>query len=87
MGKDIPGSPVTDEGQFPLGGIAWELNYRGELDFMHQVLAQEESRSVHVEDGWLYFLHGWTQVVAEVLHITIDEAMFGRLAALASSVR
>src|SRR5207248_699095 len=33
MGKDRPGSPITDEGVFPLHGIAWELNYRGKLDF------------------------------------------------------
>ena len=45
MGKDTPGSPVTNAGLFPRGGIAWEFNYRGELDFMHQALAQGESRS------------------------------------------
>ena len=44
MGKDTPGSPVTSAGQFPPGGIAWEFNYRGELDFLHQALAQVESR-------------------------------------------
>jgi len=38
---------------------------------MHQALAQRESGGVHVEDGWLYFLHGWTQVIAEVLCVTI----------------
>jgi len=87
MGKDTPGSPVTDAGLFPLNGIAWEFNYRGELDFMHQALAQVESRNIRVEDGWLYFLHGWTQVVAQVLHIDLDEALFRRLAAAAESVR
>jgi len=87
MGKDTPGSPITDAGLFPLNGIAWEFNYRGELDFMHQALAQVESRNIRVEDGWLYFLHGWTQVVAQVLHIDLDEALFRRLAAAAESVR
>ena len=24
-----------------------------------------------IEDGWMYFIHGWTQVVAEVFHIPI----------------
>jgi len=24
-----------------------------------------------VEDGWTYFIHGWTQVIAEVFHIDI----------------
>jgi shikimate dehydrogenase len=32
MGKDRPGSPVTDSGLFPEDGLVWELNYRGELD-------------------------------------------------------
>jgi shikimate dehydrogenase len=87
MGKDRPGSPVTDAGLFPANGIAWELNYRGELDFMHQALAQKETRNVTVEDGWLYFLHGWTQVIAQVLHVDIDAETFRRLADLAETVR
>lgn len=86
MGKDLPGSPITDQGLFPIGGIAWELNYRGELGFLHQALAQRETRHVRVEDGWLYFLHGWTQVIAEVLKVRIDEAMLQRLAAVAGAV-
>ena len=40
MGKDLPGSPITDGGLFPIGGVAWELNYRGELQFLRQALAQ-----------------------------------------------
>jgi shikimate dehydrogenase len=87
MGKDRPGSPVTDAGLFPANGVAWELNYRGELNFMHQALAQRETRNVTVEDGWLYFLHGWTQVIAQVLHVDIDAETFCRLADLAETVR
>ena len=86
MGKDLPGSPITDGGLFPIGGIAWELNYRGELGFLHQALAQREARQVRVEDGWLYFLNGWTQVIAEVLKVRIDEAMFQRLAVVAGEI-
>lgn len=87
MGKDTPGSPLTSSGLFPRKGIAWEFNYRGELDFMHQALAQVSSREVHVEDGWLYFVHGWTQVVAQVLHIDLTLDVFARLEAAASQVR
>lgn len=87
MGKDIPGSPITDAGLFPLDSIAWELNYRGELDFMHQALRQRDSRGVKVEDGWVYFVHGWSQVIAQVYHLDIDDAMFNRLSQLALSVR
>jgi len=87
MGKDRPGSPVTDNGLFPCDGVAWEINYRGELDFWHQAKAQEENRSVTVEDGWLYFLYGWTQHIAEVLHIDMDQETFNGLAELASGLR
>jgi shikimate dehydrogenase len=83
MGKDLPGSPVTDLGIFPENGIVWELNYRGELDFLHQAQAQQASRQLTVEDGWLYFLHGWTQVIAQVLHLRIEGALFERLAEIA----
>ncbi len=87
MGKDTPGSPITDQGRFPLNGIAWDFNYRGELDFLRQARAQTPERHLRVEDGWLYFLHGWTQVVAQVLHIDLTPALFSRLAALAETVR
>lgn len=87
MGKDTPGSPVTDAGLFPRNGIAWEINYRGELDFWHQAFTQQKTRNVLVEDGWLYFLHGWTQVIAEVLHIDIDEPTFTKLAEIAEDLR
>lgn len=87
MGKDTPGSPITDEGLFPHNGIAWEFNYRGELDFMHQALRQAEARNVYVEDGWVYFLHGWSQVIGEVLDIEITDELFERLDKAAASTR
>lgn len=87
MGKDTPGSPVTDEGIFPKNGIAWEFNYRGELDFLHQAMQQVNSRNLLVEDGWVYFLHGWSQVIAEVLHIELTPELFNELNIAASSVR
>jgi len=86
MGKDLPGSPVTNDGVFPMDGIAWELNYRGELEFLHQALAQHESRRLTVEDGWLYFLHGWTQVIAQVMRLEIEGPLFERLAEVASRI-
>jgi shikimate dehydrogenase len=87
MGKDTPGSPVTDNGLFPMEGVAWEFNYRGELDFMHQALAQRRQRRLVIEDGWLYFLHGWTQVIAQVLHFEITDDLFNCLEAVANVVR
>jgi shikimate dehydrogenase len=87
MGKDTPGSPITWEGKLPINSISWEFNYRGELDFLHQSLAQVDSRKVKVEDGWLYFVHGWTQVVAQVLHFDLTRELFDQMNQAASSVR
>lgn len=72
LGKDRPGSPLTNKGLFPNDSLVWELNYRGELDFMHQAIVQKKSRNLHVEDGWIYFIHGWTQVIGEVFDVDID---------------
>ncbi|HEV7624134.1 MAG TPA: shikimate dehydrogenase [Amnibacterium sp.] len=89
LGKDAPGSPLTDEARFPKGGYAWDLNYRGRLVFLDQSRAQESAVDLTVEDGWTYFLHGWTQVIAEVFHIAIPARgpSFDRLSDLARSTR
>lgn len=71
LGKDRPGSPLTDAACFPENALVWELNYRGERLFMHQAEAQAESRGVKVIDGWMYFIYGWTQVIADVFHTEI----------------
>jgi shikimate 5-dehydrogenase len=68
LGKDGPGSPITDAASFPTGGLAWDFNYRGELEFLRQARRQASDRSLHVEDGWLYFIYGWLSVIAEVFH-------------------
>ncbi|EYD74293.1 hypothetical protein Rumeso_04157 [Rubellimicrobium mesophilum DSM 19309] len=72
LGKDAPGSPLTDAGRFPEGGVAWDLNYRGDLVFLRQARAQAADQGLQVEDGWTYFIHGWTQVIAEVFGVAID---------------
>ncbi len=87
MGKDTPGSPITNAGQFPQNGIAWEFNYRGELDFMHQALCQVESRQLRVEDGWVYFVHGWSQVVGQVLDVEITPQLFDKLDKVAATTK
>ena len=71
LGKDAPGSPASNAVQFPENGIVWDLNYRGDLLFLNQARAQASLRGLSIEDGWSYFLHGWTQVIAEVFHIDI----------------
>jgi shikimate 5-dehydrogenase len=87
MGKDSPGSPLTDDGVFPERGLAWELNYRGDLVFLEQARRQEAERSLTVEDGWIYFLHGWSAVVAEVFDLALTDELFAELDRAASSLR
>lgn len=72
LGKDAPGSPLTDAAVFPYLGIAWDLNYRGDLVFLDQARRQQAARDLTIIDGWTYFIHGWTQVIAEVFDIRID---------------
>ncbi|WP_028562823.1 shikimate dehydrogenase family protein [Paenibacillus pinihumi] len=87
LGKDRPGSPLTDSAVFPQGSLVWELNYRGELDFMKQAQAAAASQSLTVEDGWIYFLHGWTQVIAEVFHLELTQERFDRIEQLSAAIR
>jgi shikimate 5-dehydrogenase len=89
LGKDAPGSPITDAAVFPQDGLVWEFNYRGDLVFLRQARAQEPSRHLRIEDGWIYFIHGWTRVIAEVFHVDIpvQGPRFDELSRMAALVR
>lgn len=87
MGKDRPGSPITHAAHFPVQGVAWELNYRGALDFMQQALRQQAERNLTVADGWVAFLHGWTGVIAQVLDVEITPVLFQQMAEVAAQYR
>ena len=87
LGKDYPGSPLTDGVVFPRETIVWEFNYRGSLEFLHQARAQQEAKSLQVIDGWRYFIHGWSQVIADVFALDLTSELIEELAAVAESVR
>lgn len=87
MGKDSPGSPITDDAIFPERALVWELNYRGELDFLHQAERQQKARGLAVEDGWRYFIHGWACVVEEVFDVAMTPQVVRDLSRLALVVR
>jgi shikimate dehydrogenase len=87
LGKDRPGSPVAASALFPRHGYVWEFNYRGSLEFLHQATAQRDERALTIVDGWRYFIHGWSQVVAEVFGIVLDAPTVQRLAAAAEVAR
>jgi len=87
LGKDRPGSPITDSASFPQGAVAWELNYRGDLVFLAQARAQADAAALTTVDGWTYFLHGWTRVIAEVFDVEIPTSgpLFESLSRMALS--
>jgi shikimate 5-dehydrogenase len=88
LGKDSPGSPITDA-EFPFGAIAWDLNYRGDLLFLEQARRQAADRSVQAVDGWGYFLHAWIRHIAKVYDLLPShlETTFERLATAAAAAR
>ncbi len=89
LGKDAPGSPLTDNVQFPMNGFVWDYNYRGDLYFLKQAKSQQIKKKLQIEDGWVYFLHGWTRVIAEVFHINIPTSgpKFEEISKIALKVR
>jgi len=87
LGKDRPGSPFTNKVMFPRGGLVWDFNYRGSLEFLHQAAAQQADRDLTLEDGWRYFIHGWSQVVADVFDIAMPPETVVELARVAAVIR
>ena len=85
MGKDTPGSPISAAAQLPSEAIAWDLNYRGELEFLRIAEQQTDTHGVRVADGWRYFLHGWTEVIAEVFEFELTPERFDQLADVAQA--
>ena len=87
MGKDVPGSPLGPAARFPPRSAVWELNYRGELEFLRRARAQERELELHVEDGWRYFVIGWAAVIEEVFQRPIGATELERLSELAAPAR
>ena len=89
LGKDAPGSPLTNAVVFPEQAVVWEFNYRGDLLFLEQARNQEKNRRLQVEDGWVYFLHGWTRVISDVFDVDIPVSgpVFDELSRIASISR
>lgn len=87
LGKDRPGSPLTDDAVFPNKSLVWEINYRGDLRFMYQAEEQREAHNLTVIDGWKYFIYGWTAVISEVFHIPIEGETLDKCDEIASQFR
>jgi len=87
MGKDVPGSPLSGRARFPVGALVWDLNYRGDLGFLRQAREQAGARGLELHDGWRYFLHGWSQHIAQVYDLELAPPLFERLATAAEPLR
>jgi len=87
VGKDLPGSPLSPNARFPDYGVVWELNYRGDLQFLRQARDQEQERHLIIGDGWQYFLLSWSLIVGLVFDAPVDQNTFARLAEAAEASR
>ncbi|MBI3665428.1 MAG: shikimate dehydrogenase [Acidobacteria bacterium] len=83
VGKDRPGSPITAAARFPVDTTAWDFNYRGELLFLDYARAQQ----IRTIDGWEYFLHGWSQIMARVLGFDLTPELFAAMKKTAEMLR
>ena len=68
-------------------GVARELRHSGRLDASFHGCATDKSRSPLIEDGWRYFVHGWSQVVADEFDIPMPREAVAELARMAASIR
>lgn len=87
LGKDRPGTPLPDGVLLPRRSVVWELNYRGSLEFLAQARSQAQQRELLVVDGWRYFIHGWSQVIAEVFELPMGPEVVQSLAQAAQDAR
>ena len=87
LGKDRPGSPITERARFPEGAVVWELNYRGELHFLDRARSQAAETGLEVHDGWRLFCHGWAAALGSVLGLDDDPELGERFAAAAAAIR
>lgn len=87
MGKDRPGSPITSRARFPPQTVVWELNYRGELQFLAQARLQAGSSRLQIHDGWQLFCHGWAAALTPILNLPDEETLGDKFAEAARSLR
>jgi shikimate 5-dehydrogenase len=83
LGKDQPGSPLTPAAHLGPGTLAWDLNYRGSLTFLHQAAA----RGAAVLDGWEYFIAGWAGALTAIAGISFTARLLTQLAEVAAPYR
>ncbi|OXM64383.1 hypothetical protein [Amycolatopsis sp. KNN50.9b] len=83
LGKDRPGSPLTGHAPWTPGTVAWDLNYRGDLTFLHQAAAH----GLSTRDGWEYFVAGWAGALTAIAGEPFTPQTLSALAAAAAPHR
>jgi shikimate 5-dehydrogenase len=83
IGKDRPGSPVTNSVRFPRGCVAWDLNYRGNLAWLEW--AREQGSTA--VDGWSCFLFGWSRILSLIFDFDLTPALFTLMRSTADTIR
>ena len=72
---------------FPLDGLVWDRNYRGELQFLEQARGQQRERRLQLHDGWRYILHGWFQALSAIFRWSDDAERFAAFVAAGERAR
>lgn len=85
LGKDREGSPFSAKTNIPKDSYLWEFNYRGELDFLKIGQEQAKEKNLKLYDGWIYFIHGWAQVMSRVFHVDNIMDYFDKFLEVANS--
>jgi shikimate 5-dehydrogenase len=83
LGKDAPGSPLTDRAPFHPSILAWDLNYRGALTFLRQAT----NGGAATVDGWDYFVAGWAGGLTAIAQTPFTDDLLSRFAQAAAPHR
>ena len=87
MGKDRPGSPISADATVSTERHRLGVQLPRAAGFPAAGTPAAVERQLHVEDGWRYFIHGWTQVIAEVFDIDMPRRTVDELGHVAASLR
>ncbi len=71
LGKDMPGSPISSRAPLSPATLAWDLNYRGTLTFLHQAAA----RGAPAIDGRDYFIAGWAGALTAIAGVPFTSSL------------
>lgn len=83
LGKDVPGSPVTDRAPLGQAITAWDLNYRGDLTFLRQAT----THGATTVDGWDYFVAGWAGALTAIAGVPFTNDLLIAFSAAAAERR